>query len=71
MGASPSVTKNRVPFAGCDYLNELDHLLASAGYEMTRDADDLVIQCRTLEDAQAALEDIASSNTVGTHDAKV
>lgn len=38
------------------YLNELDHLMASAGYEMTRYADDLVIQCRTLEEAQAALE---------------
>jgi RNA-directed DNA polymerase len=30
--------------------------MASAGCEMTRYADDLVIQCRTLEDAQAALE---------------
>jgi RNA-directed DNA polymerase len=40
------------------YLNELDHLMASAGYEMTRYADDLVIQCRTLEEAQAALEKV-------------
>lgn len=38
------------------YLNELDHKMASAGYEMTRYADDLVIQCRTREEAEAALE---------------
>jgi len=37
------------------YLNELDHQMASAGYEMTRYADDLVIQCRTCEEAEAAL----------------
>ncbi len=37
------------------YLNELDHLMARAGYEMTRYADDLVIQCRTAEAAEAAL----------------
>lgn len=40
------------------YLNELDHLMAGSGYEMTRYADDLVIQCRTLEEAQAALEQV-------------
>ncbi|MFM8262095.1 MAG: group II intron reverse transcriptase/maturase [Pirellula sp.] len=40
------------------YLNELDHLMASAGYEMTRYADDLVIQCRTPEEAKAALEKV-------------
>ena len=38
------------------YLNELDHLMAGAEYEMTRYADDLVIQCRTREEAEAALE---------------
>ena len=38
------------------YLNELDHLMAAAGYEMTRYADDFVIQCRTVEEAAAALE---------------
>ena len=38
------------------YLNELDHLMADAGYQMTRYADDLVIQCRTREEAAAALE---------------
>lgn len=40
------------------YLNDLDHKMASAGYEMTRYADDLVIQCRTLEEAQAALDQV-------------
>jgi RNA-directed DNA polymerase len=37
------------------YLNELDHHMAGLGYEMTRYADDLVIQCRTAEEAAAAL----------------
>jgi RNA-directed DNA polymerase len=37
------------------YLNELDHLMAQAGFEMTRYADDLVIQCRTPEEAERAL----------------
>ena len=37
------------------YLNELDHEMARAGYEMTRYADDLVIQCRTREEAERAL----------------
>jgi RNA-directed DNA polymerase len=37
------------------YLNDLDHLMASSGYHMTRYADDLVIQCRTREEAEAAL----------------
>jgi RNA-directed DNA polymerase len=40
------------------YLNELDHLMAARGYEMTRYADDLVIQCRTREEAEAALEQV-------------
>jgi len=38
------------------YLNPLDHLMAGAGYEMVRYADDFVILCRTGEDAQRALE---------------
>lgn len=38
------------------YLNALDHLMAGGGYEMTRYADDLVIQCRTRQEAEAALE---------------
>ena len=37
------------------YLDELDHLVARSGYEMTRYADDLVIQCRTREEAERAL----------------
>jgi RNA-directed DNA polymerase len=37
------------------YLNDLDHLVARKGYEMTRYADDMVIQCRTPEDAERAL----------------
>ena len=37
------------------YLNGLDHLMASRGYEMTRYADDLVVQCRTPEEAERAL----------------
>jgi RNA-directed DNA polymerase len=38
------------------YLNPLDHLLAQAGYEMVRYADDFVILCRTADEAQRALE---------------
>ncbi len=37
------------------YLNELDHQMARSGYEMTRYADDLVIQCRNREEAERAL----------------
>lgn len=37
------------------YLNELDHKMAQAGYEMTRYADDLVIQCRSRDEAERAL----------------
>lgn len=40
------------------YLNALDHLMAHAGYEMTRYADDLVIQCRTRKEAEEALEKV-------------
>jgi RNA-directed DNA polymerase len=38
------------------YLNPLDHQMARAGYEMTRYADDFVIQCRSRAEAEAALE---------------
>jgi RNA-directed DNA polymerase len=38
------------------YLDPLDHLLAEAGYEMVRYADDFVILCRTAENAARALE---------------
>lgn len=37
------------------YLNDLDHQLARAGFEMTRYADDLVIQCRSRDEAERAL----------------
>jgi RNA-directed DNA polymerase len=37
------------------YLDPLDHLMAQAGFEMVRYADDFVILCRTPEDAQRAL----------------
>jgi len=40
------------------YLNPLDHLMAGAGYQMVRYADDFVILCRTPEDAQHALEQV-------------
>jgi RNA-directed DNA polymerase len=38
------------------YLNPLDHLVAEAGFEMVRYADDFVILCRTAEEAQRAWE---------------
>ena len=37
------------------YLNPLDHLMAEAGFQMVRYADDFVILCRTPEEAEAAL----------------
>ena len=37
------------------YLDPLDHLLASQGYEAVRYADDLVILCRSRAEAEAAL----------------
>jgi len=40
------------------YLNELDHLMASLGYEMVRYADDFVILCRSQEQAESALEEV-------------
>jgi RNA-directed DNA polymerase len=40
------------------YLNELDHLMAGSGYEMTRYADDFVIQCESEAQAHMALEQI-------------
>jgi RNA-directed DNA polymerase len=38
------------------YLDPLDHLMADAGFEMVRYADDFVILCGSLEDAQKALQ---------------
>jgi RNA-directed DNA polymerase len=40
------------------YLNPLDHLMASLGFEMVRYADDFVILCRTAEEARRALEQV-------------
>jgi RNA-directed DNA polymerase len=40
------------------YLNPLDWVLAQAGLEMVRYADDLVVLCRTAEEAAPALEQI-------------
>jgi len=37
------------------YLDPLDHLLASAGWQMVRYADDFVILCRSEDEAKAAL----------------
>lgn len=42
------------------YLNDLDHLVAAAGYEITRYADDLVIQCHTYEEAKTVMELVAA-----------
>lgn len=38
------------------YLDPLDHLMAAQGYEMTRYADDFVVQCRSEAQANKALE---------------
>lgn len=38
------------------YLNPLDHLMARHGHRMVRYADDSVIVCNSLDEAQAALE---------------
>jgi RNA-directed DNA polymerase len=38
------------------YLNPLDHMMSSKGYEMVRYADDMVILCPSVESAQAALQ---------------
>ena len=40
------------------YLNELDHRMASLGYEMVRYADDFVILCRSQDQAESALEEV-------------
>jgi RNA-directed DNA polymerase len=37
------------------YLNPLDHQMAERGWEMVRYADDLVVLCRTREEAEQAL----------------
>lgn len=43
------------PLLANAYLDPLDHVVAAAGFEMVRYADDFVILCRTAEDAQQAL----------------
>lgn len=40
------------------YLNPLDHLMAEQGFQMVRYADDFVILCRTLAEAEAALSSV-------------
>ena len=40
------------------FLNPLDHHMAKLGYEMTRYADDFVIQCRTESEARRALSEV-------------
>ena len=42
------------------YLDPLDHLLLDAGFQVTRYADDLVIQCRSEAEARAALASLKS-----------
>jgi RNA-directed DNA polymerase len=37
------------------YLNPLDHLMAQQGFEMIRYADDIVIMCRSLDEASRVL----------------
>jgi RNA-directed DNA polymerase len=55
------------------YLNPLDHLMAAEGYEMTRYADDLVVQCRSEAEAVEALEKLrrwAEENGLTVHPTK-
>lgn len=40
------------------YLNPLDHLMAKAGWEMVRYADDFVILCKSQKEAQEILEQL-------------
>jgi RNA-directed DNA polymerase len=40
------------------YLSDLDHRMAALGYEMVRYADDLVILCRSQDEAESALEEV-------------
>jgi RNA-directed DNA polymerase len=43
------------PMLGNLYLDPLDHEMEAAGFEMVRYADDLVVLCRTQEQAEQAL----------------
>jgi RNA-directed DNA polymerase len=42
------------------YLDPLDHVMAAAGYEVVRYADDLVVLCRDATTATAALADLSA-----------
>ena len=44
------------PLLANAYLNPLDHLMAESGFEMVRYADDMVVLCKTLEEAQQAMQ---------------
>ncbi len=44
------------PLLANAYLNPLDHLVAESGFEMVRYADDMVVLCRTLEEAQQVMQ---------------
>lgn len=55
------------------YLNPLDHSVARAGFEMVRYADDFLILCQTVEEAQRALEIVrqwVSDNGLTLHPTK-
>ena len=55
------------------YLTPLDHLMAAAGCEMTRYADDFVVQCGSEQEARRALERIqqwAQENGLTVHPTK-
>lgn len=55
------------------YLNSLDHLLDQAGHELTRYADDLVVQCPSQAQAREALgriEHWAEQNGLTVHPTK-
>src|SRR6266849_3122539 len=46
------------------YLNPLDHVMAQAGVQMVRYADDFVLLCRTEDEARAALEKVRAWTSV-------
>jgi len=55
------------------YLNPLDHGIAQAGWQMTRYADDFVIQCRSQAEAEAAMAAVvawAKENGLTVHPQK-
>lgn len=64
-GKGWSPTENGTPQGGVlspllanIYLNPLDHLMAKGGREMSRYADDFIIQCDSEEEAQQALQEV-------------